>query len=239
MGATEWIAIAAAVIALVAAAFSAGSMIAAIRQAGEARESRHAAQAQAAAAKDSAEIAESGVTQSRRSAQAAEESAAEARKANEYASEQLALARADREDREHQGQRAIVIEVLRTGRRYANSLEMMITVMGAMPGYIELTQMESWNTFTDAGSAYDKARLEARYAVKASDIADVVRNLETVGSMLTERTTKLIRSKRDARGHAPLEDILLALEIPRVISDRLDRLEELANQHFGQSGEKA
>jgi hypothetical protein len=89
----EWIAVVAAVIALLAAGFAAGSMIAAFRQAREARESRHAAQAQAAAAKDSAEIAEAGVKQAQRSAAAAEQQVAIMR-------EQLAAADAERNERD-------------------------------------------------------------------------------------------------------------------------------------------
>ncbi|MFI9811492.1 hypothetical protein [Saccharothrix variisporea] len=228
----DWIAAVAALIALAAMGFAA-------RQAHEAKEARHAAQAQAAAAKDSAEIAEAGVKQAQRSAKAAEDSAAEARTANQYASEQLALTRADREDRERQEQRDIVIDVLRTGRIYASALEGIVTIMGAMADYVEITRMDSWNTFTQAGESYNKARLHARYAVKAPEITAVIHDLETVAAKLTERTGKLVRSKRDARGHAPIEDILSALEIPHGINHLLDRLEELANQHFRQPGEKA
>ncbi|NGY63409.1 hypothetical protein G7043_31250 [Lentzea sp. NEAU-D13] len=95
MGAAEWIAVAAALIA-------AGSMIAAFRQAREARESRHAAQAGAAAARDQAEIAEASVAQARRSAEAAEASAAETRRANDFALEKDGRERAERFTERHE-----------------------------------------------------------------------------------------------------------------------------------------
>ncbi|WP_440900347.1 hypothetical protein, partial [Actinosynnema sp.] len=111
--------------------------------------------------------------------------------------------------------------------------------MGKMSDYVEMTQMDSWDTFTQAGNAYNKARLHARYAVKAPEITAVIHDLEAVGAQLTERTGKLIQSKRDAHGEAPIEDILSALEIPRGINHLLNRLEELTDQHFKESGRQA
>ncbi|GAB2865326.1 hypothetical protein [Lentzea nigeriaca] len=86
MGAAEWIAGAAALIA-------AASMVMAFLQAREARESRHAAQAQAAAARDAAEIAEAAIKQAQRSAAAAEQQVAIMR-------EQLAAADAEHHERD-------------------------------------------------------------------------------------------------------------------------------------------
>lgn len=215
-------------VAIVAAVFSSRQVAAAKTQAA-------AALQQADEAKRARKAAEAGVEQAQRSAKAAEESATQSQKANEYASEQVALMRADREDRERQEQRDMVIEVLRTGRSYARILEMMVLSMGKARSYAQIVDTDSWNTYTQARETYDKVRLHARYAVKAPEVAAVIRDLESVGVQLSARTDRLMR----IRGESPMDDVLSALEIPRGINYLLDRLEELADWHFKESGREA
>jgi hypothetical protein len=198
-----------------------------------------AAWAAAAVAGGAAFIALIAANYSRRQAAAAEGQVAAAKEQADTAREQLAFMRADREDRERQEQRDAVLELLRTGRAYASALDGLIMFMGVIADYVEVTQSDSWGSFERAREPYEKARLHAQYAVTASEIIDVIHRLETVGSMLTERTTKLVLSERDARGHAPVKDIAKASAIPKVLNQLLDRLEELANQHYRRPGDAA
>ncbi|RDI19662.1 hypothetical protein [Lentzea flaviverrucosa] len=149
---------------------------------------------------------------------------------------QAAILLADREDRGRQEQRDAVLELLRTGRTYAGSINGLILFMGVIADQIELTNSDTWKAFERAKDPYTKALLHARYTVEAPEISAVIDDLEMVGTKMTERTTKLLQSKRDARGHAATKDIVDATVIPNATNELLDQLEKLADQHLKKPG---
>lgn len=181
-------------------------------------------------AKTQAGAALKQASEAKKAREAAEASVAEARTANELAKQQLTLAAADREDRAKQEQRGLVLELLHSGRGYASALDGLILVMGVLADSVELTNSDTWKTFERAKAGFDKALLQARYSVKQPEIRAVIGDLDTVLASSTERTAKLGTSQRDARGHAPIEDIIEAAAIPKMINLLMDQLAELAER---------
>ncbi|WP_285741530.1 hypothetical protein [Lentzea sp. NBRC 105346] len=191
-------------IALIAAGIAFGNAKSAHRNADAATSQAHTAKSQAASAEEQAK----------------------------WAKAQVEIMLADRADRSDQQQRQAAVEVLRAGRKWRNALDGLIMYMGAVSDMEALASSDTSNTYTEASTAYQAALLDARFAVHDPGLSDVVGDLQVLTEKVTERTGRIHAAPRDARGHAPIEDILSAMEIPRDAGILLEKLDELTMRRF-------